>query len=163
MESRSDEESGGCVCGGNTNSRPSAWPWSLQHITVRSRTAPHGDRRPPGRVRCTRRTTLHGARTHLTQLRGQASLEAFYWEQLAVLAYVYACNCSSSVFFAYDLPQKISAFTHYVLRVCVACFDVVFQHLLPNYFNRLLRPGWHVFFLQFTVSAHCCWSMEKIH
>ena len=37
----------------------------------------HGDRRPPpgpGRVKCARRTTLHGARTHLTRVRGQASL-----------------------------------------------------------------------------------------
>ena len=64
------EQSGGWARGFVTNSRPSGWPWSLQHTTVRSRTAHHGDRRPPpGPGRCTRRTTLHGARTHLTRRR----------------------------------------------------------------------------------------------
>ena len=41
---------------------------------------------------------------------------------------------------------------HFALRLGVACFDV-FQHLPPNYFNRLPRPCWQIFFLQFTVSA----------
>ena len=54
----------------------SAWPWALQHITVRSSAPLHGDRRQapgPVRVRSTRRTTLHGARTHLIRGSGQVS------------------------------------------------------------------------------------------
>ena len=40
-----------------------------------SRTKPYGDRRRPvrGRVRCTRRTSLHGARAHLTRGSGPVS------------------------------------------------------------------------------------------
>ena len=49
--SHGDGESGGCVRGGDTNSGPSAWPWSLQHITVRSRTAPHGGPKTATRAR----------------------------------------------------------------------------------------------------------------
>ena len=73
------EDSGGCVRCSGTNSRPSAWPWQLLSTTVLvrrrrwrcSRTAPHGDRRPPpgpGRRWCTTRTTPYGDRRH--HLRG---------------------------------------------------------------------------------------------
>ena len=66
-------ESGGCARCFGTSSRPSAWPWQLLSTTVLvrrkrwrcSRTAPHGDRRPPpgpGRRWSTRRTTAHGHR-----------------------------------------------------------------------------------------------------
>ena len=65
--------SGGCARCFGTSSRPSAWPWQLLSTTVLvrrkrwrcSRTAPHGDRRPPpgpGRRWSTRRTTAHGHR-----------------------------------------------------------------------------------------------------
>ena len=63
VESHGDDGGGGCVHGGAMNSSPSAWPWALQHITVRSSAPPHRDRRQapgPGRVRCSSRTTLHG-------------------------------------------------------------------------------------------------------
>ena len=75
------EESGGCVRCSGTNSRLSAWLWQLHSTTVLDRrrnrwscssTPPNGDRGPapePGRVRCTRSTTLHGDRTHLTRGR----------------------------------------------------------------------------------------------
>ena len=73
------EESGGCARCFGTSSRPSAWPWQLLSTTVLvrrrrwrcSRTAPHGDRRPPpgpGRRWCTTRTTPYGDRRH--HLRG---------------------------------------------------------------------------------------------
>ena len=42
---------------------------------------------------------------------------------------------------------------HHVLRVRVACFNVL-RHLLPNLFNRFPRPKWHILFSKFTVSAH---------
>ena len=83
-ELRGDDESGGCVRCSGTNSRPSAWLWQLLSTTVLVRrrkrwscssTPPHGDRPQapePGRVRCTRSTTLHGDRTHLTRGSGPA-------------------------------------------------------------------------------------------
>ena len=74
VESRSEEESGGCVHGGAMNSSPSAWPWALQHITVRSSTPLQGVRgQAPGpeRVRCSSRAKPQGDRTHLTQGSGQ--------------------------------------------------------------------------------------------
>ena len=74
VESRGEEESGGCVHGGAMNSSPSAWPSSLQHITVRSSTPLQGARgQAPGpeRVRCSSRAKPQGDRTHLSRESGQ--------------------------------------------------------------------------------------------
>ena len=75
-ESRGVDGSGGCVRGGDTNSRPSAWLWPLRRTTARSRTPHHGDRRPapePGRWRSKVRTSAYGHRRLFHGGRGLAS------------------------------------------------------------------------------------------
>ena len=83
--SRGVDGSGGCVRGCDTNSRPSAWLWQLRRTTARSRTPPHGDRRPapePGRWRSKFRKSAYGHRRLLHRGRGRAPtrpLACPYW------------------------------------------------------------------------------------
>ena len=77
----------------------------------------------------------------------------FSWEQLVVLTYVCERDSSPSFLFGRNVPQSIGVFPLSALRIRVACLDV-FQHLLPNSFDRPPCPTWHIFRLQFTVSAH---------